>query len=184
LAKVIHKAENELGVLPDFAIERRKREQMELGIESAKEAVATFKEKLTEVHFLTGFVVGQHENGLYEIAELSGQRALLRTTKTHFQRKGAFQIAARFDRNVDLKLKEEAGGFDATWKLYEEVEDIQKLKNDLARAEEVLETLNNGYASYIVLFDSVRHSYDEAVEVALAKIGAVNDSERVPASVK
>lgn len=120
---------------------------------------------LDKFQYLRAYVTAELDKNTYEIIlseydenynlVLSDKHAILKTTDTAFKQRGWFELYVEFDKNIDVKLKEELGGFTQQIPVYNELSG-QKLDNYFKLSENSSEVsfIEEDIESYTATLDS------------------------------
>lgn len=197
----------ELTALPDFAEIERVISDSQLELKNATDAAATLKERVNESGKIGGFIVGEHEHGLYEISDIhvsnelgdmyrlheqwgpggsqlgSPQHGLLHTNVTKFSSQGRFYIHARRLPVVEVKLN---NGFTEKWPQWEEDSEWKEFSDQLQVARKTAKAARAKIATYQAKVANANRERSQAVKAALGRIAKFElvktDIDRIPAS--
>jgi len=136
--------------------EKRKNKKIELReVKRNKEKV---KGLVKDAKYLRGYVVGLVEevNGRYgyEFAPLNeygrptSDRGYIITEERKFDSKGKFEIGVKKVNEVETKIKEKYGGFEQSWPVYIEIENLSEKRKKLRKMKKRVRVLESNVKYY------------------------------------
>jgi len=148
-------------------------QEAEQSIDYYQDKIESARETKGKYFLLRGYIVGQADNGLYEITYF-GSRAYLMTTETRFDSRGQFTIWASELMEVPVTLRQEFGGFTQQWKVYREapsheIKGMREAMNRISASEDSIEVRQLTIAH----LEPVISSQNEAFKTALNRLNSV-----------
>lgn len=150
--------------------------EVEQELHQLKDSIEAFEKTKKETRYLEGYVVGEHESGLYEIRYNYGQIALLLTKSTNFSSKGLFALYVKDKGEVPVTKTKEAGGFEAKVRVFEEVDKFTEMYKLAEQNKQIIKDLEPKIKEQRVIFEKAQEDFRSQ----LSMIALEPSHERVP----
>jgi hypothetical protein len=184
LAEVLGTVGSELAKIPDMQDLQAKYQAAEGLLDATQIKVEELQNGMKEIVYLNGVIAAQQGEQIYEFVTTGGMRGILQTTSIRFQNRGYFSIAAKKIKDVDIKLKEEFGGFDAKWPVFLEVENAKEMRSNLKAAKTEFAEMKKSYALVKADLEKTKVASKEITDTELEKIAAIQVPDRELAQTK